>query len=193
MDNLPFKPAEIRTLIVDDHDLMRKSIAKVLTKMRMTEFIHAHNGNDAIATLNSEPIDLVICDLYMGAVSGFDVLDHLRNRDTVSDIPFLVVTGEAQKEDIVKAADRGAEDYLIKPFQTSDLKEKINNILTAYHSPSPLIARIRKAERLVLKDNIDLAHQEIRTALQLDPQSARANYILALIQFKLNITPYLDI
>ena len=149
MENLPYRPKSVRVLVVDDHELMRKSISKVLRKQRFEEIYECSNGLEAKKILSSKRIDLVICDIYMGKVDGFEVLRSVRNRDAASDIPFIVVSGEASKDDIVKAADLGAEDYLLKPIRKEKLEKALNSAVT------PNKAQLRQAEQ---KDNEERTH-----------------------------------
>ncbi|MDQ3232657.1 MAG: response regulator, partial [Pseudobdellovibrionaceae bacterium] len=86
-------PSGLVGLVADDHDLIRKSIAKALLRLGFSEIIECHNGRDAKTILDSQVVDLVICDLDLNFISGFEVLDHLRNLDTGSDTPFMIVTG----------------------------------------------------------------------------------------------------
>jgi tetratricopeptide (TPR) repeat protein len=97
--------------------------------------------------LDTQSVDLVICDLDLNFISGFEVLDHLRSLDTGSDTPFMIVTGAADKDDIVKAANKGAEEYMVKPFTPEELEAKIIKMLNQYHAPGPILGRIRAAEK----------------------------------------------
>ena len=181
-----FNPASLTIMIVDDHDPIRKGIKRVVAAMGFTEIIECFDGDEALKILNKRPIDLMILDLYMRHYSGFDVLEHIRNRAIAADIPVIVVTGEASKEEIVKAADMGAEDYLLKPFQANDLEKKVIKTLNKYYSPTPLLKTLRKAERLYLEDNYAEALKGFDAALALDAMSARAIHGKSLSLDKLN-------
>ena len=139
------------------------------------------NGEEAIEILEKTNIDLIFCDLYMPKVDGFGVLKFLRNRTTNHDIPFIVVTGEAGKDDIVKAVNIGAEDYLLKPFQTQELEKKTDTVLRKYFSPNPLLFHIRLSERALLVKDFETAEQEIEKALKINSKSGRANHAKAMI------------
>ncbi len=181
MAEMPYNPQKLRVLVVDDHELIRKSIIRVLQRLRFEHFFETSNVEEAIRVLDTQVIDLVLCDLYLGEAKGFDILNHIRNRNTHSDIPFVVITGEASKDDIVKAADLGADDYMLKPFQAQDLEKKVGLVLQKFHSPTPLIHMIRQAERLLDGKDLSAAKTAIEKALALDPQSARATHLSALI------------
>lgn len=167
-------------MIVDDHDPIRKATKRVLTALGFTEVIECFDGDDALKTLDKRPIDFLILDLMMRNVSGFDVLEHVRNRDIACDLPVLVVTGEADKEEIVKVADLGADDYLLKPFQANDLEKKVIKTLNTYFSPTPLLKALRQAERLYTEADYPRALAAFDAALKLDPKGARAAHGKAL-------------
>lgn len=183
MADLQYDAKQIKILIVDDHDLMRKSIMKVLKKKGFQEFYDCTNGHEAISILENTNIDLIFCDLYMPKVDGFELLSFLRNRTSNHDIPFIIVTGEAGKDDIVKAIDIGAEDYLLKPYQSQELERKTHQVLSKYFKPNPLLFNIRIAERSLLEGNLEQANSSIKAAIQQNPTSARALHALAMIKY----------
>lgn len=174
MSDLLYNPKSLTVMIVDDHDPIRKGIKRVLLAMGFADIVECFDGEDAAKYLQKKPIDLLILDLFMRNVSGFELLEYVRNRDIGCDVPVLVVTGEASKEEIVKVADMGAEDYLLKPFQATDLEKKITKTLNKYYSPTPLLKALRRAERAYLTTEYTLAIESFDAALKLDPASARA-------------------
>lgn len=186
MSDALYTPSSLSVLLVDDHDPIRKSIKRVLVTMGFGEIVECFDGEDAIKHLEKKPVDLLILDLFMRNVSGFEVLEHVRNRDMGCDVPVIVVTGEASKEEIVKVADKGAEDYLLKPFQAADLEKKITKALNGYYSPTPLLKALRKAERLYLSGSFKDALLGFDQALTVDKSSARAMNGKALTLDRLN-------
>jgi two-component system chemotaxis response regulator CheY len=176
-------PTGLRGLVADDHDLMRKSVAKTLRRLGFSEIIECANGKDAKAAIELGGIDLLVVDIELNFLSGFEVLDFVRSMETGSDIPFIVVSGASDKDDIVKAANKGAEDYIVKPFQSEELEAKIIKALNQYHAPGPVLARIRAAERAIQAEQWDVASQLITEALQLK-DSPRARHLEAFILMK---------
>ncbi len=154
-------------LIVDDHDLIRKTIARVLRRLGFGEIIECHNGKDAKIVIDTQSVDLVICDLDLSFVSGFELLDHLRNLDTGSDVPFMIVTGAADKDDIVKAANKGAEEYMVKPFTPEELEAKITKILNLYFAPGPILGRIREIEKKLVAGQFSEAEVLLQETLKI--------------------------
>ncbi len=169
-----YNPQNVTVLIVDDHDPIRKAIKRVMIGMGFTDIVEAFDGDEALRILAKKPIDFVVLDLYMRNVSGFVVLEAVRKRDVGADIPVLVVTGEASKDEIVRVADMGADDYVLKPFQAGDLEKKVQKTLTKFFSPTPLLKTVRKAERCFLAGEFDKAREGFEAALKIDAESVRA-------------------
>ena len=185
-DKINFNPKDLTILVIDSHDFIRKSVFRVLIKLGFESIIDIFSAKDAKIAINTQDISLVICDLYMPGASGFELLDLVRNRETNSDTPFLVISGEADKDDIIKAIDKGADDYMLKPFQPEDLEKKIITILNRYHSPGPLLAKLRAAEQKIFKGKLDEAKQLVAEVVKAKPESARALHLLGVIEAKLN-------
>ena len=146
-----FDPREITILIIDDQVQVRKAMRRVLHKIEFKEILETSNAVDAIKTIDSGHPDLLICDLALGETHGFAVLENVRHRNLGADIPILVVTGESSRDDIVRAVDLGANDYLLKPFQPDELEKKVVKLLNSFASPEPLLHRIRTTEKLLLE------------------------------------------
>jgi tetratricopeptide (TPR) repeat protein len=183
-----YNPDSISVMIVDDHDPIRKGLKRILLKMGFKDVIECFDGADAVKILQKRPVDIIILDLYMREVSGFEVLEYIRSRDIGSDIPVIISTGEGSKEEIVKVADMGADDYLLKPFQASDAEKKITRTLNKYYSPPPLLKTLRKAERFFLESDYAQAMQYFDEALKLDVSSSRATHGKALTLDKMGRT-----
>jgi two-component system chemotaxis response regulator CheY len=183
-EKLPFDPKQLKALVIDSHDLIRKSISKVFYKLEFAEIFECHNGKDAKVVISTEAIDVIICDLELGRITGFELLDFVRNSETGSDIPFIIVTGEADKDDIVKAADKGADDYMLKPFQQEDLERKVIKVISNYQSPGPLLALLRKSERLLRDRQWDKALELVNKVLEKRPDAARAMHLKAVVHAK---------
>lgn len=115
-------------LVVDDFATMRRIIANVLKQLGYETIHEAEDGTKALQVLETEKIDFVITDWNMPQMSGLDLLMAIRASEDKKDIPVLMVTAEAQQENIVKAAQAGVNNYIIKPFDAQTLSEKIKKI-----------------------------------------------------------------
>lgn len=119
----------IKILVVDDFSTMRRIIIKLLKGLGYENVIEAEDGLKALKILTIQEIDFVITDWNMPVMTGFDLLKEIRNSQKWKKIPVLMVTAEAKKEQIVAAAHAGVNGYVIKPFTSATLQEKIEKIL----------------------------------------------------------------
>lgn len=115
-----------KVLIVDDEE-MNLNLATTILKKEPYELILARDGSEAIEVIKTTKISLIILDLMMPILNGFEVLNFLKNG--YSDIPVIVVTALSDKDSVVKAIDLGADEYLIKPFDIIDLKLRVKNLI----------------------------------------------------------------
>ncbi len=178
---LPYNPKTMRVMIIDEHDPMRKALRRIMSELGFGTVIECMDGSEAIKYLAKTQIDLVITDLTMRKIDGFTILKKIRSKDLGSDIPVIIVTGEASKEDIVKAANLGADEYVLKPFQRNDIAAKVLSVLTKHHSPPPLLKLLREGDRLALQGHHQDALKQYEAAERLDPKSPRAKFSKALM------------
>lgn len=172
---------DLAALVIEDHDPMRQAVRRVLSKMGFTNILESTDVKESEAILNGQVVDLVILDIYLRKGSGLEVLENLRSRSLSNEIPVIVFTGEANKEDIIKASNLGANDYLLKPFQAEDLEKKVINSLNSYFAPNEIVGLHRTAERFIMTKQFDKAAAVYETLLKKEPQSARAVYGKALV------------
>lgn len=120
-----FHNREITVLVVDDYEPMRRTITSIIKQMGFQEVISAANGQIALGHMSEEKIDLIISDLNMPKMNGLELLKHVR-MNLGSQIPFIMVTGAADKSCINEAIKLEVSQYVIKPFHTDALMKKIN-------------------------------------------------------------------
>jgi two-component system, chemotaxis family, chemotaxis protein CheY len=118
----------IKILIVDDFATMRKIVRNVLKQIGFTNMIEADNGKTALKVLNKEDVDLILCDWNMPEMAGIDLLKTLKSDDSLKGIPFVMVTAEAQKDNIIEAVKAGVRSYIVKPFTAETVSEKLKVI-----------------------------------------------------------------
>ena len=126
---MPANP-NMRILVVDDFATMRRIISNVLKQLGFDHILEAEDGTKALQILETEKIDFVITDWNMPQMSGLDLLKAIRSSEDKKHIPVLMVTAEAMQENIIKAAQAGVNNYIIKPFDAKTLSDKINKIFT---------------------------------------------------------------
>lgn len=120
---------KMKILIVDDFATMRKVIRNLLKQVGYENITEAENGAAALRVLKSQKIDFIISDWNMPVMNGLDLLKSVRADAEVGKTPFLMVTAEALKENIIMAVKSGVNNYIVKPFSAEVLNEKIEKIL----------------------------------------------------------------
>ena len=122
-------PSDLKFLIVDDFSTMRRIVRGLLKEMGCNNAEEAEDGSVALDMLKSQAFDFVVSDINMPNMNGFELLKAIKADDTLKHLPVLMVTAEARKEDIVKAAQSGAAGYIVKPFSKATLEDKVLRIL----------------------------------------------------------------
>ena len=121
--------ADMKFLIVDDFSTMRRIIRNLLKEIGYGNADEAEDGQVALSKLRSGHFDFVVSDINMPNMNGFELLGNIRSDSGLKHLPVLMVTAEARKEDIVRAAQDGAAGYIVKPFTKATLEEKVQKIL----------------------------------------------------------------
>lgn len=118
----------MRFLVVDDFSTMRRIVRNLLKELGFTNVEEAEDGAMALSMLQSESFDFVVSDWNMPNMDGLTMLQNIRADEKLKNIPVLMVTAEAKKENIVAAAQAGASGYVVKPFTGATLDEKLKKI-----------------------------------------------------------------
>ena len=116
---------EYLVLVVEDDKPIRNLITTTL-KMNDYRFITAVRGNEAIMLSASHKPDIIILDLGLPDIDGVEVIEHIR---TWSDVPIIIVSARSEERDKITALDKGADDYLTKPFLMQELLLRVQHIL----------------------------------------------------------------
>lgn len=129
------EPAAHRILVVDDEPDITALVAYHLAKAgyRVTT---AANGRDALRAARDERPDLVVLDLMLPGVSGYDVLAELRRRDETKDLGVILLTARKDEPDRIKGLSLGADDYLPKPFSPEELVLRVGAVLRRLAAPA---------------------------------------------------------
>lgn len=115
-------------LVVDDASTMRRIVRGLLRELSLKNIREAENGSDALEELKRKKADLVISDWNMPQMTGIELLRAIRSDGSLKDVPVLMVTAEAKKENILEAVQAGVNNYIVKPFSAETLQEKLNKI-----------------------------------------------------------------
>ena len=120
---------DMKFLIVDDFSTMRRIVRGLLKEIGYNNADEAEDGAAALQKLKNEKYDFVVSDINMPNMNGFELLKAIKADETLKHLPVLMVTAEARKEDIVRAAQDGAAGYIVKPFTKATLEEKVQKIM----------------------------------------------------------------
>lgn len=119
---------EMRILVVDDFSTMRRIIKNILRQLGFTNIVEADDGSTAWEILTKDKIDFVISDWNMPNMPGIELLRKVRASEEYAAMPFLMVTAEAQQENIIEAVQAKVSNYIVKPFTAETLGQKIDKI-----------------------------------------------------------------
>lgn len=172
-------------LIIDDTQAMRSQIVNILKNSRMAvDIIEADNVIDGFKLLLAKPVDVVLCDLEMPDMDGLKFLDLQRGREDRRDVPVIILTGREESEQKIKALERGASDYITKPFDAGEMLARVKVQLKIKRLQDSLKEQNRKLEELSNTDPLThMANRRfmMRTLIQEFQRSQRANHPLSLI------------
>jgi two-component system chemotaxis response regulator CheY len=115
-------------LIVDDYQTMVKIMRNLLKQIGFENVDDASNGAAALEKLNAKQYGLVISDWNMEPMTGFELLQKMRESGQNMEVPFIMVTAESKTDNIVAARKAGVSNYLVKPFNQQSLKAKIDQV-----------------------------------------------------------------
>ena len=119
---------DMKILIVDDFSTMRRIIKNLLRDLGFSNTSEADDGQTALPMLKSGNFDFLVTDWNMPGMDGLTLLKTVRSDEDLCNMPVLMVTAEAKRDQIVVAAEAGVNGYVVKPFTAATLKEKIEKI-----------------------------------------------------------------
>jgi len=119
----------MKVLVVDDFSTMRKIVKNNLKGMGFNNIIEAENGQKALEELKKESVGLIISDWNMPVMTGIELLKAVRGDAGLKSIPFIMVTAEGQKDNVMEAAKAGVSNYVVKPFTPDTFSEKLQKVL----------------------------------------------------------------
>ena len=118
-----------KVLVVDDQLTMREVTRLALQEMGVRQIIDAENGDEAFKKATTQPLDMIISDFNMPGMDGLALLRAVRGHPAVRKLPFILVTGRGDNALVVSAAQAGVNNYIVKPFTTEMLREKVEAVV----------------------------------------------------------------
>ena len=121
----------IRALIVDDSSVMRKIVERSLRQagIELSEVFQAGNGAEALVVLQTNVVDLVLCDINMPVMDGLEFVKQLSGVANAKGVPVVMITTEGSEAHVVQAISCGARGYIRKPFTAEQVKEHVVPVL----------------------------------------------------------------
>lgn len=118
----------MKILVVDDFSTMRRIVKNLLKELGFSKFDEADDGATAWPMIQNGQYDFIVSDWNMPEMSGLDLLKNVRADEKLKSTPFLLITAEAKRSQILEAAEAGVDGYIVKPFTAATLNAKIEKI-----------------------------------------------------------------
>ena len=116
-------------LVVDDYATMIRIIRNLLKQLGFENVDDASDGASAMVKMRDKKYSLVISDWNMEPMTGFELLQKVREEQALSQTPFIIVTAESKTENVIAAKKAGVNNYIVKPFNAQTLKQKLTAVL----------------------------------------------------------------
>ena len=142
-----------KILVIEDDTLIKKGIKELLTTVGYNVF-SAEDGNEGIRLAKEIHPDLIICDIMMPGLDGYKVLERLNNDETTESIPFIFLTAKAEMSDLRIGMELGADDYIVKPFESKTLLNAIETRLAKKEKSVISDKKKTKREHSILKKKL---------------------------------------
>jgi DNA-binding response OmpR family regulator len=176
----------LHVVAVDDHKPLLSVISKIITRDIPQSNVYTFSEvRDARDWLKHNYADLIICDLFFPDESGYDLLESVRDNDFFKDVPFLIISGEDNREDVIHALELGATDYLVKPFEKGTVVNKVITALNQRFQPDKITKKYIHLEELVGEGDYKTALFEVEKLLEVK-KTARALVFKAQVLLKLD-------
>jgi PAS domain S-box-containing protein len=161
-------PGERRrcVLVADDNGDLRDYVSRILSPAH--DVIAVRNGQEALEALRERSIDLIISDVMMPEMDGFELLRCVRGDDRLQEIPFIMLSARAGEEAAIEGLERGADDYLTKPFSAEELLARVYAHLSAASIREQALRELRSSEERFRNLATSMPH----VVLETDPSGA---------------------
>jgi sigma-B regulation protein RsbU (phosphoserine phosphatase) len=133
-------------LVVDDNEENRYTLTRRLTREGYTNLATADNGRQALEALHSRRFDLVLLDVMMPELNGYQVLEHLKADRQLRDVPVIMISAVDEMDSIIRCIELGAEDYLAKPFNPTLLRARVGASLEKKRLRDEVHASLKRLE-----------------------------------------------
>ena len=149
----PFNPGEFLVLVVDDVSHNLEVIADILEEVGY-DTTFATSGEQALERIKTAQPDLILLDLMMPGMNGFEVCYQLKRDSQLEEIPVIFLTASHEKDHLIGAFEKGAVDYITKPFNTPELLARVRTHLELKHTQDQLRQCLNELEKLAITDSL---------------------------------------
>ena len=181
---------ESNILIIDDSSTVRHGITLVLKRARLfDDYLEAASAAEGLQLLDEHSVEVIICDIVMPGMDGYEFLQIIKNRAEFRDIPVIMLTGQESVDKKVKGLDMGASDYLTKPFDTGELIARVRVQLKVKRLQDELKVANQRYLELSITDYLTQIHNRRHFMDLFEQEFSRAlryNYALSLMIFDLD-------
>jgi DNA-binding response OmpR family regulator len=154
-----------KVLLIDDEIMHRKLIKTVLGINKYT-FTEAENGSQALDFVKNDEFDVILIDLNMPGLSGFDTIKELKKLEKGIQTPIIMVTAQSSLKGLIEGIELGAIDYIVKPFSHDEIRAKVNAIYKFHRMRKELSSKQAELERLkLLQQTVVTLSHHINNAL----------------------------
>jgi len=119
----------IKKIVLAEDEPQIARLVEFKLKKEGYQVVSKGNGEEALAAIKAEKPDLILLDVMMPVMDGYEVLRRVKEDENLKNIPVVMLTAKAQERDVVKGIDLGAEDYITKPFHPAELLARVKRIL----------------------------------------------------------------
>ena len=140
-------PADYTLLVVDDNEDNRYTLTRRLAREGYTRVTTANDGRHALDLLASQPVDLVLLDIMMPELNGYEVLEHMKADERLRHVPVIMISAVDQIESVIRCIEMGAEDYLPKPFNPTLLRARVGASLEKKRLRDEIVGHLARIER----------------------------------------------
>ena len=167
-------------LVVDDNEDNRYTLARRLTREGYANLATVANGREALQLLGSRPVDLVLLDIMMPEMNGYEVLERMKGSDQLRHIPVIMISAVDEIESVVRCIELGADDYLSKPFNPTLLRARVGASLERKRLHDQVVAQAADlaAWNRTLEQRVTEQLGEDRTCGQVEALSFAAGHAI---------------
>ena len=140
-------PGDYALLVVDDNEDNRYTLTRRLKREGYTNIAVAENGRQALEMVKAQPFDLMLLDIMMPEVNGYEVLERMKADAQMRHLPVIMISAVDELESVIRCIELGAEDYLPKPFNPTLLRARVGASLEKKRMRDDIMRHVRRMER----------------------------------------------